>query len=197
MEYGELKACFSAGGKQLCSSTIWTSRVLEYSYKQWIWVSTINIGTNFCNWEHIRYYVMFSLYMNALKHARSSRHQLLQNRNWEQIPFRNARCYKHDYSNNVYCLNIYQTFHEIVHAYHKNEKRGRNGTGQKSNETRNVTCCSHNNYMLNVFYLMIQYQGESGLIDSHAYSILLLPITICKCQLQHSHTYVYSAWLYC
>ena len=58
----------------------------------------------------------------------------------------------------------------------KNEKRSRNGTGQKSNESRNVTCCSHNNYMLNVFYLMIQYQGERGLIEGHAYSVLLLPI---------------------
>ena len=33
----------------------------------------------------------------------------------------------------------------------KNEKRGRNGTGQKSNETRNVTC-SHNNYMFFTLY---------------------------------------------
>ena len=58
----------------------------------------------------------------------------------------------------------------MIHSYNrksiKNEKRSRKGTGRKSNETRCRKLCDmmFSNYMLNVFYLTIQYQGERGLI---------------------------------
>ena len=54
------------------------------------------------------------------------------------------------------------------------------------------------NYMLNGFYLTKQYQGECGLIEGHAYSVLLLLITVRTCQFKHSHTHIYiAALLYC
>ena len=78
----------------------------------------------------------------------------------------------------------------------KNEKSSRNGTGRKSNETRyrNVTWCSHI-YMLTGFCLTIQYQGDCGLIEGHAYSVVLLPITVCTCQFKyiHAHTSIVCA----
>ena len=43
--------------------------------------------------------------------------------------------------------------------------------------------------MLNGFYLTIQYQGECGLIEGHAFSVLLVPITVRTCQFKHSHTH--------
>ena len=47
--------------------------------------------------------------------------------------------------------------------------------------------------MLNVFYVTIQYLGECGLIEGHAYSVLLLTITLrnASCSIQ-TYSSIYS-----
>ena len=77
---------------------------------------------------------------------------------------------------------MYLPYMRVVYIQYKknikNEKSSRNGTGQKSNETRNVTCCFHNNYMLNVFLPYNTISRGCGLIEGHAYSVF---VCVCVC----------------
>ena len=112
VKYGDLKACFSASGKQLCVLqpftplecmntpiynefeclllTLEPGFIIVPAHQVLCDVSIVHECTKTC----------------SLIKIPTSKIETVER---EHIPYRNTSCYKHDYSNPVYCLNIYCT----------------------------------------------------------------------------------------
>lgn len=107
-----MKACFSAGGKQFC--VVQPFEPVEYKntpINNEFDCPLLTLEPTFVTVPAHQVFCDVSIIHECTKTCSftktpTSKTETVER---EQIPYRNASCYKHDFSNNVYCLNIYCT----------------------------------------------------------------------------------------